>query len=220
MEKHDKFAFIKLFTGASFVPDFNPNICISTAAANTGIDKATMEMVVRMGIPRDVVTSFQERGRNAREEGINSAMTSPRSSKRQRLSDVALTSTEQRNNRATAYADHVDCINLYCLPELGCVHARSEWIMHCGDMQQPPPSIAPCGTQCTHHFQRSLGFHEELCFWSSVGSRNQSGQLQCFRRLVIVRRKHVQERLWIEESKDISSDGILSTVDRSAVNRI
>ena len=185
MEKHDKFAFIKLFTGALYLPDFHPRICISTAAANTGIDKAAMEMVVRMGIPRDVVTSFQERGRNAREEGmtgvysittdwvmyvklvmtiilppaseestpeykeINSAITSPnRSSKRQRLSNVALTATEHRNNRATAYADHVDCVNLYCLPELGCVHARSEWIMHCGEMQQPPPSIAPCGTQC------------------------------------------------------------------------
>ena len=144
------------------------------------------DMVIRMGIPRDVVTSFQERGRNARKDGmtgvylittdwvgyvkllmtivlppgsekatpeykeVNSAITSPNrsTSKWQRLSDVALTSTEQQNNRASAYADHVACVNLYCLPELGCVHARSEWIMYSGKMQQPPPSITPCLTQC------------------------------------------------------------------------
>ena len=70
MEKHDKFGFIKLFTGALFLPDFKPNICISTAAASTGIDKATINMVIRMGTPRDVVTSFQERGRNARQPGM------------------------------------------------------------------------------------------------------------------------------------------------------
>ena len=218
MEKHDKFAFIKLFTGALYLPDFKPNICISTAAANTGIDKAAMEMVIRMGIPRDVVTSFQERGRNAREEGmtgvysittdwvmyiklvmtiilpppseeatpeykeINSAITSPnRSSKRQRLSNVALTSLDHHINRATAYTDHVDCVNLYCLPALGCVHARSEWIMHCGEMHQPPPSIAPCETQChvcdgTHLqtflpiiFSGALAFMKSSAFGAVLG---------------------------------------------------
>ena len=56
--------------GALFLDNFKPNICITTAAASTGIDKATLEMVIRMGIPRDIVTSFQERGRNARQPGM------------------------------------------------------------------------------------------------------------------------------------------------------
>jgi len=45
--------------------NFFSNVCISAAVANTGIDKVTIEMVIRMGIPRDVETPFQERGKNA-----------------------------------------------------------------------------------------------------------------------------------------------------------
>ena len=185
MEKNDKFAFIKLFTGALCLDKFKPNICITTTAASTGIDKATLDMVLRMGIPRDVVTSFQERGRNARQPGmtgvyaittdwvmyvklllsivmplslpdetseyrqVNSAIsTLAANSQHTPNSPSPLTSTQLYNNTAQAYVDHVDCINLYCLPQLGCVHARSEWIMHCGEMEQQAPQITPCETQC------------------------------------------------------------------------
>ena len=52
---------------------YDPRVAIATAAGNTGIDKKTIEMVLRMGIPRDVLTSFQERGRNARQPGMTGA---------------------------------------------------------------------------------------------------------------------------------------------------
>ena len=185
MEKHDKFGFIKLFTGALLLDDYKPNICITTAAASTGIDKATLDMVIRMGIPRDVVTSFQERGRNARQPGmtgvysittdwrmyvklllsiimplsdqddtaeyrsVNSAITTlGTNTQNTQTSSSPLTSTQRSNNVTQAYVEHVDCLNLYCLPQLGCIHARSEWIMHCGEIEQPPLAITSCETQC------------------------------------------------------------------------
>ena len=46
---------------------------ITTAAANTGIDKDTIEIVIRKGVPRDLITLLQERGRNARQVGMNGA---------------------------------------------------------------------------------------------------------------------------------------------------
>ena len=53
--------------------DFLTRILIATAAANTGIDKDSIEMVICKGVPRDNITVFQERGRNARKEGMNGA---------------------------------------------------------------------------------------------------------------------------------------------------
>ena len=70
MEKHEKIGFIKLFTGALFIDKYDPRVCISTACANTVIDKETIEMVICMGVTQDVVTLFQERGRNARQDGM------------------------------------------------------------------------------------------------------------------------------------------------------
>ena len=53
------------------MPDFNVRILIATAAANTDIDKDTIEMVIRKGVPHDLITTFQERGRYARMSGRN-----------------------------------------------------------------------------------------------------------------------------------------------------
>ena len=55
------------------MPDFNVRILIATAAANTGIDKDTIEMVICRGVPRDLITAFQECGCNARMPGRNGA---------------------------------------------------------------------------------------------------------------------------------------------------
>ena len=46
--------------------DFLVRILTATAAANAGIDKDTIEMVLRRGVPRDLITAFQKRGRNTR----------------------------------------------------------------------------------------------------------------------------------------------------------
>ena len=72
-DKHEKFGYISLFNGSLSMPNFLAQILISTAAANTGIDKDTIEMVLRQGVPRDVITLFQERGRNARQPGMSGA---------------------------------------------------------------------------------------------------------------------------------------------------
>ena len=45
MDKKEKFAIIRLFTGAISMEDFTARILIVTAAANIRIDKETIEMV-------------------------------------------------------------------------------------------------------------------------------------------------------------------------------
>ena len=69
-DKHNNIGRISLFNGTLSLPDFLSQILISTAAANTGIDKDTIKMVLRKGVPRDVITLFQERGRNAHQPGM------------------------------------------------------------------------------------------------------------------------------------------------------
>ena len=59
-DKHKKIGYISLFNGSLVMENFLAQILISTAAANTGIDKDTIEMVLRKGVPRDLITLFQE----------------------------------------------------------------------------------------------------------------------------------------------------------------
>ena len=70
MEKEEKFAFIRLFTSDLSLLDFNPRVLAATAAANTGIDQEQLDFVVRVGLPRCIITALQERGRNARVAGM------------------------------------------------------------------------------------------------------------------------------------------------------
>ena len=80
---------------------------------------------------------------------INSAITTvPMNSDLPSPSPHALTSTKQFNNVVQAYKDQTNCLHLYCLPVLGCIHTRSEYIMRCGEIKPPPSSIPPCITQC------------------------------------------------------------------------
>ena len=72
-DKHEKFGFISLFNGSLTMKDFATNILPATAAANTGIDKDTIELVICKGVPQDDITLLQERGRNGRQVGLNGA---------------------------------------------------------------------------------------------------------------------------------------------------
>ena len=72
-QKDDKFGVTRFFTGIFWMTDYDPWVAIATAAGNTGIHKEKIEMVLWMRILRDVVTSFQERGRNARQTGMTGA---------------------------------------------------------------------------------------------------------------------------------------------------
>ena len=71
LNKHEKFHRIRFFCGADgeFVPDASFRTLISTNAANVGIDNDHIDLIVRLGLPRDLMTYFQERGRGARQPG-------------------------------------------------------------------------------------------------------------------------------------------------------
>ena len=70
MDKHEKFAFIRLFTSSAKMDGMYPRVLAATSAANTGIDQALLGMVLRIGLARCVVTLLQEMGRNARQPGM------------------------------------------------------------------------------------------------------------------------------------------------------
>ena len=70
MDKVEKFFFIRLFTRAIANPLFIARVLVATAAANTGIDQEMLDFVLRVGLPRCIITALQERGRNARKEGM------------------------------------------------------------------------------------------------------------------------------------------------------
>ena len=74
MDKHEKFAFIRLFTSSVKLARFNPNVLVATPAANTGFDQVLVCWVLTLGLPRSMTDLLQERGRN-RGAGTYSVMT-------------------------------------------------------------------------------------------------------------------------------------------------
>ena len=62
---------IRFFCGidGEYVADSCFRTLISTNATNVGIDNDHIDLVVRFGLPRDLMTYFQERGRGARQPG-------------------------------------------------------------------------------------------------------------------------------------------------------
>ena len=66
MDKHEKIAFIRLYTSTVKMSNLDPGVLVATAAANTGIDQIQLVHVLRIGLPRCITTMLQERGRNAR----------------------------------------------------------------------------------------------------------------------------------------------------------
>ena len=71
MDKHKKFAFIRLFTGDIAMEGLNCRVVVGTSCVNTGIDQHNVRLVQRAGIPRCIITSIQEGGRNARKDGMS-----------------------------------------------------------------------------------------------------------------------------------------------------
>ena len=63
-DKHEKFAYTKLFTDSIKMNDYNPRVLVATAAANTGIDQVLVKWVLTVGLPRCLTTLLQERGRS------------------------------------------------------------------------------------------------------------------------------------------------------------
>ncbi len=65
MDKHTKFTMLQLLNER--LDKFNLRGMVSTGAANTGIDLSNVVLVVRCGVPPNLLTFVQERGRLARE---------------------------------------------------------------------------------------------------------------------------------------------------------
>ena len=51
MDKHEKFAFIRLFTSSVKLARFHPNVLVATPAANTGFDQVLVRWVLTLGLP-------------------------------------------------------------------------------------------------------------------------------------------------------------------------
>ena len=51
MDKQEKFAFIRLFTTATTMHNFNPRVIVATTATNTGINQDDLVHVSRVGLP-------------------------------------------------------------------------------------------------------------------------------------------------------------------------
>ncbi len=66
MDKYTKFTLLNALNDES--DKYNLRGMVSTGAANTGIDLNKVVLVVRCGVPPDLLTLIQERGRLAREE--------------------------------------------------------------------------------------------------------------------------------------------------------
>jgi superfamily II DNA or RNA helicase len=75
MDKHEKFAFIRLFTSVYRIDGIRFRVLVATAAANTGIDQPLCVRVVRLGLPRCPTTLLQERGRLVRKDGMHGNFT-------------------------------------------------------------------------------------------------------------------------------------------------
>ena len=70
MDKNEKFAFTRLFTGAWRALNYVPRALMATSAANTGIDQELLTFAAHAGLFRCNITAMQERGRVSRKEGM------------------------------------------------------------------------------------------------------------------------------------------------------
>eukprot|EP00956_Cyclotella_meneghiniana_P008998 scaffold12325_cov40-Cyclotella_meneghiniana.AAC.3 len=70
LNKHEKFWRIRILLGSQeFVIDCCFRVGVCTNACNVGIDDSRINYCVRFGLPRDLNTYFQERGRGSRQLG-------------------------------------------------------------------------------------------------------------------------------------------------------
>ena len=65
MDKHEKFGFIKLFTGFLWMVGYDQRVLVVTSVTNTGIGNKQLQLVYCFGFPYFPTTLLQEQGRNA-----------------------------------------------------------------------------------------------------------------------------------------------------------
>ena len=71
MHKMKKFYGFYLFGNKIKFKHFNPRALVTNGAGNTGIDHPYIVMILRAGLPMDLPTAFQEKGRLVREPGMS-----------------------------------------------------------------------------------------------------------------------------------------------------
>ena len=94
----------------------------------------------------------KEKGEPTEYEGINLVIASKSPAKNRATRNTPgmsspLTRVQMQNNLTIAYDELLQILNLTVLPELGCIHSRSEWFMAMGLLFAPPEIILPCSTQ-------------------------------------------------------------------------
>jgi len=69
-DKETKFWNMRLLCGKEEFKSYNPRILVTNGAGNTGIDYHRITDIIRIGLPPDLVTALQERGRLVRILGM------------------------------------------------------------------------------------------------------------------------------------------------------
>ena len=75
LNKIEKFYLMRTFCGKREFKHFNPRILVTNGAGNTGIDSDRVTEILRAGLPMDLPTALQERGRLVRKDGMKGRIT-------------------------------------------------------------------------------------------------------------------------------------------------
>ena len=70
MDKVDKFEHMNSFGGSSLYKEYNPRVLSTNGSGNTGISNDNVSFIIRIGVPLNLETLFQEIGRSCRQEGM------------------------------------------------------------------------------------------------------------------------------------------------------
>ena len=72
LDKTEKFSLINIFCRKLIIQDYSPNIMISTAAADLGVDHPNAQCIVNIEFPDCLASLFQRQGRGSRNHQISS----------------------------------------------------------------------------------------------------------------------------------------------------
>ena len=71
MDKFDKFEHMNSFGGSTMYDNYNPRVLSTNGSGNTGISNDNVTFILRIGLPLNLETLFQEIGRSCRQEGMD-----------------------------------------------------------------------------------------------------------------------------------------------------
>ena len=85
--------------------------------------------------------------------GKNTKANTSKSGNRSNSAQLPLNAIQRRDNIVRCYNDLIDVINFLSLSNLGCIHLRSDWYLHCGENKHlpshwPNKEQPVCGNKC------------------------------------------------------------------------